>query len=124
VAAGFSWRHLGLIAVGGAVGTAGRAGLLLVDAPGWHSFGVPVINVTGAFALGLLTAVLTRRAETARSRDLRQLLGTGVLGGYTTYSTFAVQAVDGSAVVLTLATAAVGLAAAWAGLALGRSRSA
>jgi CrcB protein len=85
---------------------------------------VPVINVTGAFALGLLTAVLTRRAETARSRDLRQLLGTGVLGGYTTYSTFAVQAVDGSAVVLTLATAAVGLAAAWAGLALGRSRSA
>lgn len=120
MAAGFSWRHLGLIVLGGAIGTAVRAGLLLIDAPAWHPVAVPVINVTGAFALGLLTAVLTRRAETARSRDLRQLLGTGVLGGYTTYSTFAVQAVEGTAVVLTLATAAVGLAAAWAGLALGR----
>lgn len=124
MAASFSWRHLGLIVFGGALGTAARAGLLLIDDPGWHPFAVPGINVTGAFALGLLTALLTRRAESARSRDLRQLLGTGVLGGYTTYSTFAVQAVDGASVVLTLATAAVGLAAAWAGLALGRRRPA
>lgn len=124
MAASFSWRHLGLIVLGGAIGTAIRAALLLIDAPLWHTFAVPVINVTGAFALGWLTAVLTRRAESVRSRDLRQLLGTGVLGGYTTYSTFAVQAADGAAIALTLATAVVGLAAAWAGLMLGRRRSA
>ena len=40
-----------------------------------------LINVTGAFALGLLTTAASTSAET------RLLLGTGFLGGYTTFST-------------------------------------
>ena len=40
-----------------------------------------LINVTGAFALGLLTTAASASAET------RLLLGTGFLGGYTTFST-------------------------------------
>jgi fluoride exporter len=122
--AGFSWRHLGLVVVGGVVGTAARAALLLIDTPGWQPLAVPVVNVAGGFALGLLTGVLSRRAATPASQNLRQLLGTGVLGGFTTYSTFAVQAVDGAGIALTVGTALVGLAAALAGLLLGARRSA
>jgi CrcB protein len=75
---------------GGTAGTALRAvvGLLVppLDA-------VPVatvaINVAGAFALGALLAALAGRGPGA-GRRLRLLLGTGVLGGFTTFSALAV----------------------------------
>lgn len=52
------------------------------------------INVSGALLLGLLIGALAAAMETGRrpSRLLRPFLGTGILGGYTTFSTFAVQA--------------------------------
>jgi CrcB protein len=50
-----------------------------------------LVNVAGAFALGLLLAALARRGpDRGRRRMLRLLLGTGLLGGFTTYSTLAV----------------------------------
>ncbi|MEV7694419.1 CrcB family protein [Microbacterium sp. NPDC089189] len=116
--------QLGLVVLGGAIGTAARAGLLLIDAPGWTTVAVPVINVVGAFLLGLLTGVLSRRAPSPRAGAARQLIGTGVLGGFTTYSTFAVQAVDGATLVVTVATALLGVAAAVGGLSLGGWRRA
>jgi CrcB protein len=116
----FSSSHLGLVVVGGALGTAARAALLLIAVPGWQNFAVPVINVFGAFVLGVVTGAIVRRGDTPRSRAVRQFLGTGVLGGFTTYSTFALNAVTGTAVWLTLATAVVGVFAAWLGLLLVR----
>ncbi|MDQ1130142.1 CrcB family protein [Microbacterium sp. SORGH_AS_0888] len=118
----FSWSHLALTALGGAVGVAGRAALLAIDVPAWQAIAVPVINVAGAFLLGVVTGALLRRGESPASRAARHFFGTGVIGGFTTYSTFAVQAVHGAAVWLTVATAVAGVLAAWLGLLLARGR--
>lgn len=88
--------YLGLVFVGGVVGTAAREGLSLAF-PGHGGFPVTIflINLSGAFALGLLLEALLRLGpDLGTRRRLRLLLGTGLLGGYTTYSTFAVGAVQ------------------------------
>ncbi|MGN6742767.1 MAG: fluoride efflux transporter FluC [Amnibacterium sp.] len=77
---------------GGAVGTALRAGIGALVPP---VDSVPLatigINVLGAFALGLLLAVLGRRGpDLGGRRALRLTVGTGVLGGFTTFSALAV----------------------------------
>lgn len=79
-----------LVFVGGAVG----AGIRIVLGQWWGSgFTFPwptfVINITGSALLGVLYG-LTSASSEPRSVQLRLLLGTGLLGGYTTYSTFAV----------------------------------
>lgn len=80
-----------LVALGGAVGTGARAAL---DAaapafPGgvpWTTF---AINLLGSFLLGgLLETLAGRGPDDGRRRVVRLLCGTGVLGGFTTYSTF------------------------------------
>lgn len=84
--------YLVLVAIGGAVGTATREGLALAF-PGGGAFPVVVflINLSGAFVLGLLLEALLRLGPDEGMRQrLRLLLGTGFCGGYTTYSTFAV----------------------------------
>jgi fluoride exporter len=53
--------------------------------------GTLVINVSGSFLLGLLTALALDHAGLA---DLKIVLGTGLLGGYTTFSTASVEAVN------------------------------
>lgn len=86
-------RLLLVVAAGGTVGTAGRAAVAQ-----WlpHHDGLPLatllVNLLGAFLLGLLLESLLRRGpETDRTRRLRLGLGTGVLGGFTTYSAFALE---------------------------------
>ena len=81
-----------------------------------------LINVTGSFALGLVAGlVLAGVADPA----VQAVVGTGFLGGYTTFSTASYQSVSlalsgrwGAAVVNGLGTLAASLAAALAGLAL------
>lgn len=84
-----------LVALGGAVGSFARYGSsLVIPGPG----GTLLVNVVGAFLLGLLVeSVLRLTAATpgnagraAALKRWRLLLGTGVLGGFTTYSLFAV----------------------------------
>jgi len=85
---------LGVILVGGAVGTSLRA--VLEDAWGaglgewpWATFW---INVAGSFLLGvLLEALAASRLGRTWRRGLQLGVGTGVLGGFTTYSTFSVE---------------------------------
>lgn len=86
-------RVVAVVAVGGAVGALGRhaAGALWPPAPGgfpWSTFGV---NVLGCFAIGLLLGALTELSGPPHPL-LRPFLGTGVLGGFTTFSAFAVEA--------------------------------
>jgi CrcB protein len=85
----------------------------------WGTF---VINVTGSFALGLVTGLATHHGLGSR---WEAILGVGLLGGYTTWSTFmwesfalAEQRRLGAAVLNVAASLALGLGAAAAGLAL------
>lgn len=84
---------LGAVFVGGAIGAGIRAllGTLLVTGPGqwpWVTFGV---NIVGAVLLGYFTTRLQERLPFAPYR--RPLLGTGVCGGLTTFSTMQVEVV-------------------------------
>jgi CrcB protein len=86
-----------------------------------HHFprGTVLVNTTGSFLLGAVTA--------AASGDLATVLSVGLLGGYTTLSTFAVETMAlverrraGAAALNVALSCASGLAAAAAGLALGQ----
>lgn len=116
-------RRVLLVALGGTVGTAGRLALgLLIPEDGGFPAAVLIANVVGALLIGLLAARLPS------SSDIRLLLGTGMLGGFTTYSSFmtGTLALWTDAPVLAAAYAlgslALGLAAAALGLRLGRPR--
>jgi CrcB protein len=122
------WSLLALVAAGGTVGTALRQGLLLL-APDLERFPVTTfaINLAGAFALGVLLELLVRSGPDAgRRRGIRLLVGTGVLGGFTTYSALAtatavlaVTGLAGWAVAYALGTVVLGAAMSVAGIAFG-----
>lgn len=127
---GVGLGEAGLVAAGGSIGTVARYGLDLVVGP---AAGVPVdilaANVSGAFLLGLLIHLLAVHAgPSSRRRRLRLALGTGVLGGYTTYSLLATDValllLDGH--LLTglgygLGSVVLGAVASWAGILTGRA---
>lgn len=82
-----------LVGLGGAVGTLARFGLTraLPTGGGWP-VATFVANLVGAFLLGLLLEALVRRGpEDEARRRLRLALGTGVLGGFTTFSSLAIE---------------------------------
>lgn len=115
-----------LVALGGAVGTAARVGLgVLIPAGGGIVWATVAANLVGSLALGILLGALGTRLETAAVRRARLALGTGLLGGFTTYSALAVEAVGLGATPALAVTYAVGsviagLAAAGLGLVVGR----
>ncbi|WP_028045579.1 CrcB family protein [Cellulomonas sp. URHE0023] len=87
-------RLIAVVALGGAVGTTAR--WAVTHAIGSSANGFPtatlVENVVGSFLLGaLLEALLRRGAESRRGRVLRLGLGTGLLGGFTTFSALALE---------------------------------
>jgi fluoride exporter len=82
-----------LAALGGAVGASARWAVAsaLPSSPGGWPWATLLVNLTGCLLIGVLLAVLLARYTS--SPWLRPFLATGVLGGYTTYSSFAVDAV-------------------------------
>ncbi|HEY7052699.1 MAG TPA: fluoride efflux transporter CrcB [Mycobacterium sp.] len=87
----FDRRELAAVFVGGALGTLARAGLEMLAHPDpahwpWPTF---VVNVVGAFLLGYFTTRLLERLPLSSYR--RPLLGTGLCGGLTTFSTMQVE---------------------------------
>lgn len=89
-----SYRPLsavGLVAIGGAVGTLGRELLELATPDSSLVYTVLAINVLGSFFLAVIYALVANKVSTPkRKHSLRLLLGTGLMGGFTTYSTFTV----------------------------------
>ncbi|WDF32805.1 CrcB family protein [Arthrobacter agilis] len=120
--------YLGLVFLGGMGGTLARFGLAeALPAPAGLPVGILLVNLAGAFAMGLLLEALARRGPDVGSRRaLRLFAGTGFLGGFTTYSALAADSAllvsDGRAIegvgYLALSVA-LGLLATAAGIAAG-----
>ena len=83
-----------LAALGGALGALARWGVAtaLPHPTGGWPWATLLVNLTGCLLLGALTAALTARSP--EPPWARPFLAVGVLGGYTTYSTFAVEVVE------------------------------
>jgi fluoride exporter len=125
------WDILLVIAVGGALGSLARWGLGEAFASGrdgfpWATF---LENVSGGFALGVLMVLVID--VWSPSRYVRPFFGVGVLGGYTTFSTYLLDtrnliAADRAplAAVYLFGTLAVGLAGVWVGIGATRAYAA
>jgi len=105
---------------GGAIGTALRDLAVHVHVDGRFPWVTFVINVTGAFVLGLVLPELLDRAHPLAGR----FVGTGLLGAFTTTSTFAVETAlllrggqGAVALVYVMTTLVVGLGAVIVGMA-------
>jgi fluoride exporter len=118
-------RRLAVVFLGGGLGASLRAIMLAWLSPAGASFPVLLINLLGAFALGVVF-VLADEAGILGT-EARFFLAVGVLGGFTTFSTFgwgtdllvAHHAAD-QAVEYVVASVGGGVAAVAAGLAAGR----
>jgi len=119
---------LAVVAAGGCAGSLARWGLgRVVGGPvpafPWATF---LVNVSGSFLLAVLVVVLARWRPEARY--LRPLLGVGVLGGYTTFSTAMLETHDllaageaGVAALYLAGSLVAGLVAVFLGLLLGHA---
>lgn len=111
------------VALGGGVGTALR---YLIAAPlndRTPALGTTVVNVVGSLVLGVLLGWFSTRQGNA---TLRLAIGTGVLGGFTTFSAWSIELVDaldrpGRLVMLLVLPIVLGLTAAWFGIRIGRA---
>jgi len=96
-------RLLPFVAVGAAIGSLARWGVLNWAMPDRFSTLVLLLNVAGSFLLGLLVGGTRARRDGRRpiTENRFLLLGTGFCGGLTTFSTYAVDvaaALDGGAI--------------------------
>ena len=122
-------RQILLVAIGGALGSVTRhlvgVASLRLFGPAFP-FGTLIVNLVGAFVMGIFVELLARRF--GASNDLRLLIATGVLGGFTTFSSFALDTAvlweRGeviSSFVYVATTLVLGLAALFLGLGLART---
>ena len=123
-----SLRVLAAVGAGGAIGAVARYGVAvaLPAAPGSFPLATFVINVTGSVALGVIVTLIIERWPP--NEYLRPFVATGVLGAYTTWSTFMVDADNlfrgghpAVAIGYLAASLAAGLGGAYGGILLARS---
>ena len=130
----YEWRGTFLtiivVGIGGVVGSTARWQISEWSVEHWPSsfpWGTFLINVSGSFILGLYLTIVTKRIA---GRPLTRLLvATGVLGAYTTFSTFVYETVrliqhgePLTAVTYLVASLIAGLAACAVGIFAGRAR--
>lgn len=124
-------RHVLLAGCGGFVGAAARywlGGIVHRQLGAAFPYGTLLVNVSGCFVIGALGAVSEERL--VFSPGARVFWMIGVLGGYTTFSSFGYETMallrEGSsafALANVAAQVALGLAAVWCGAALARALS-
>jgi CrcB protein len=118
-----------IVFLGGGIGAAMRHGINLAVARALGTafpYGTLLINVTGSFIMGLVVAYLAFKGDA--SQHWRLFLTTGILGGYTTFSAFSLDAAllyergdVGLAALYVIASVAISIAGLFAALALVRS---
>jgi CrcB protein len=118
-----------LVAAGGAFGSVCRylTGLLMTRLLGpAFPWGTLTVNLVGSLAIGFLTELVATRLNA--SVEMRLLIVVGVLGGFTTFSSFSLDTVAlvergqmPAAVAYVLASVGLSLVATFAGLAIGRA---
>lgn len=113
------------VAIGGAVGSVMRYGLsLLANLPGWP-LGTWLSNILGSCLIGILS--VWGKEKGVLSPELYLLFTTGVMGGFTTFSTFSLEVVtfwgEGQVIrgiLYVLLSVGVGLLSCFAGIWLAR----
>jgi fluoride exporter len=118
-----------VVFLGGGIGAALRHGINLAVARlvgTAFPYGTLMINITGSFIMGLVAAYFAFKGDA--SQHWRLFLTTGILGGYTTFSAFSLDAAllyergeMGMAALYVAASVALSIAGLFAGLALVRS---
>jgi CrcB protein len=117
-----------LVALGGAIGSVLRyyvgQGALRLMGPAFP-WGTLTVNVVGCFVIGVFAEMIARRF--GASADLRLLLITGFLGGFTTFSAFSLDAISlfergdlASGAAYMMASVGLSMLAVFAGLAVAR----
>ena len=118
-----------IVFLGGGLGAALRHGINIASARAFGTgfpYGTFLVNVTGSLIMGLAAAYFAFKGDS--SQHWRLFLTTGILGGYTTFSTFSLDAAllyergeVGPAAIYVLASVALSIAGLFAGFALVRS---
>lgn len=117
-----------VVAAGGALGATARYLVGLGAARAFGSafpWGTLAINAGGSLAMGLAAALLLDQTGPSR---VTLFLMTGVLGGFTTFSTFSLETMRlveaeafGAAALYALGSVTLALGGLWAGLSIGRA---
>jgi CrcB protein len=85
------------VALGGALGSVARYAISGI-AVRWLGAGFPYgtlfVNVTGSFTIGLLAALVAADGRLSLGADARAFLMVGVLGGFTTFSSFSLETLN------------------------------
>jgi CrcB protein len=113
------------VALGGALGSVARfavGGLTARLAGTAFPWGTLLVNTTGSFAIGVLAGLLTADGRAIVTGDARAFLMVGVLGGFTTFSSFSLETLElarrgawGAAAGNASASFGLCLLAVWAG---------
>ncbi len=88
------WSQIVAVAAGSAMGGVLRFVTLLIIQRLWGTsfpLGTMIVNIVGSFLMGMLTIWIMSR--TSFSDTVRLMLTTGMLGGFTTFSTFSLDAI-------------------------------
>ncbi len=117
------------VALGGALGSLLRyvvASAIQTPASAGYPWGIFLVNVSGGFLMGVIVEASALKLQL--SPELRAFLTVGILGGYTTFSTFSLDSVlliqrgaYASAAAYIVGSTALSIAALFAGLALVRA---
>lgn len=118
-----------LVGAGGALGAMGRYGIGVAVGHVWHGklpLGTFTVNVLGSLAMGLLVGLLARYTPEWQPQA-RLFLAVGLLGGFTTFSSFSLDAMvliergqAGWALAYVLGSVVISILALFAGLLLVR----
>jgi len=114
-----------LVGTGGAIGAMGRYGFSVLVGHFWRTsfpLATLMINVLGSLAMGLLVGYLARTLPPLQN-ELRLFVAVGVLGGFTTFSAFSLDAITliergqwGHAIVYALLSVITSITALFLGL--------